>query len=470
MAFLNKKYSVQIYRYILSCLVLVSISWVHYFNTNSLEVDNNSIQPLFFNLLLSSIVVGVIVYLGVSTYKIVLSKEDFSNNELRSIFYILVVVSGTMLPLFSNDFFSFIGYADVSLQGCLVYSNPSCSNQSVFLKYISPLYQNIACKYGPLNLFIAQFSYKMGGLNLLYCYFWYKIVLILFGILYVEGALLLKNIKSVDIYYKLILFNPLWWLQGVGQGHNDFFAITMIVFAIYFMLKRKLVYCILLIIIAIFFKYTYLFLLCLPVLFCMYEDKKWISMKIVLVTLFSLVLFIVMALLFYTPLVNEYVEIVDSFKVMSTGGPSSTFTDIFSFIALVFNNNFIENSIVFGKIFQFIGLFLMLIFGFLFLKNKEYLSLSNIFHLLIAIFIVLIFVFSHRFLPWYLMIVPILLAFSFSKEWLIYFIVMFIFSTFQDISVMISTNQLAGQILMAVSTIIVVFFNFYALKSRFWKY
>lgn len=469
---LNQLYSTRfdfgISSYLISGLVLVLFSWLHFFNTGSIIVDNNSIQPFWFNLVCSFLVAITVVILALNTYSLFKSPTEFSNQKLRTIFYPLVILSGAMLPLFSNDFFSFIGYADVSFQGCHVYSDPTCSNLSVFVDYINPIYRNVACKYGPFNLYIALFSFKLGGTSILNCYFWYKAVLVIFGFLYIEAALLIKQIKNVEINYKWILFNPIWWLQGVGQGHNDFFSIVFVLWAFYFLLKKWSILSIIAIVMAIFFKYTYIFLLILPVLYEIYVEKKWLSITIIKRGIQTLVIFIGIALLCYTPFVSQYSDIIDSFKVMSTGGPSSTFSDIASFIALSIHNNFEQNYTIIMPIFNAIGFLLLIILGFRYFYKERFMDIKELFRLLLQLFLVMVFVYSHRFLPWYLMIVPILISFVNTKEWSVYFIILFIFSTFQDISVMISTNEMIGQVLMVISTLIVVFFNFYKLRERFY--
>jgi hypothetical protein len=76
------------------------------------------------------------------------------------------------------------------------------------------------------------------------------------------------------------------------------------------------------------------------------------------------------------------------------------------------------------------------------------------------------FVYSHRFLPWYLMLFPLFLFQYKRLDWTKWLLVMILASTFQDIALIADTNNIAGQIIMVLSTLLTVFLTLYLLPSR----
>ena len=85
---------------------------------------------------------------------------------------------------------------------------------------------------------------------------------------------------------------------------------------------------------------------------------------------------------------------------------------------------------------------------------------------LLIVFTSLIFVYSHRFLPWYLMVIPVFLV-SNRKDWIEWFLLVSFVSMFQDFAIFIDTSNILGQTVMAVATIVTVISFLYKVTKRF---
>ncbi|MFN5847400.1 MAG: hypothetical protein ACK43K_02825, partial [Chitinophagales bacterium] len=72
----------------------------------------------------------------------------------------------------------------------------------------------------------------------------------------------------------------------------------------------------------------------------------------------------------------------------------------------------------------------------------------------------------HRFLPWYLMVVPLFLYIGDRKDWLKWFLWISFISMFQDFAIFMQTDWLGGKIMMALATIGTVGCFFYHFQSR----
>jgi hypothetical protein len=153
------------------------------------------------------------------------------------------------------------------------------------------------------------------------------------------------------------------------------------------------------------------------------------------------------------------------YKALNTERPSSSFADISAYAMLAFDSDFKHNYTITISIFKYIGLLMIVLCGINFLRKFKtenyYLSF------LVQLFTVIILVYSHRFLPWYLMVMPLFMYSENMKNWIKWFFVILFFSTFQDFAIFLSTDNIIGQIIMAAATILTVLSFFYLFKSRY---
>ena len=107
----------------------------------------------------------------------------------------------------------------------------------------------------------------------------------------------------------------------------------------------------------------------------------------------------------------------------------------------------------------------MLFSSFIYLKNFKKEGSHKF--LLLSIFTTLILVYSHRFLPWYLMTIPLFLDYKSKMTWIKWLFVISFFAMFQDFAIFLDTENTVGKIVMASSTIVTVLSYLYLIKSRF---
>lgn len=439
-------------------IIVFLISWFHYFNTKSLKVDQNPVNPFYLNIFLFTLLV-ISFY-----YYIKLIKSNLDKYETLSLDYLykysinVLLISVVTLPILSNDVFSVFSYSYSYLNGVDIYNLNYKAVKSVYTEMSNPTYVNLPCKYGPISMLVSNVSVYFAQQNVILALIFYKFFFFVFGSIFIFYA----NKFDYQNRNYIILLIPIWWFQGIGQLHNDLFGVLFILIALFYYYKKDSIFITsIFIVLAMLTKLTFVLFAIFPIL-DMFINKKWnFFLKYVLyLVLFSLLL----GYIFYYPFIRTITDVLIPLKSMNTERPSSTFTDIFAHIGLIFNQDFKSNYVVLIPIFKVLGLFTMALFSLYYLL-KYYKSNANE-KLILFLFLALIFIFSHRFLPWYFMIVPLFLFFTKDNEWIKWILIIFFVSTFQDFAIFINTNNLIGQITMVISTAFTVSLFFYKLKKR----
>ena len=438
--------------------LLFIISWVHFFNTKSLKVDENPISPFFLNVLLFTILIVSFTFYLKLVFETLIKRESLNLDFLNKYSLHVLLLSTMTLPIFSNDVFSIFSYSFSALHGVDIYSMEYNAIPSMYTKMSNPTYINLPCKYGPLSMLVSNFSVYIAKQNVALALIIYKFIFFIFGLIFIFFA------NKLDYQYRnlIILLIPIWWIQGVGQLHNDLFGVVFLLIALYFYYKKKnILITSVFIVFAILSKLTFVLFTLFPIL-DLFTQKKW---KLILRYILYLVLFsMLFGLVFYSPFIDNPSQILTPLKAMNTERPSSTFTDIFAHIGLLMNSDFKTNYQFLIPIFKLIGILSMIFFCMMYLFQFYKKNANE--KLILHLFLCLIFVFSHRFLPWYIMVMPLFLFYSKENEWLRWLLVLFYISTFQDFAIFINTNNIIGQMTMVLSTIITVGLFFYNLNKR----
>lgn len=442
-------------------LVTIS-SWVHYFTTHSFVVDHNPIQPHFLNILLCGIIaIGFFIHYK-KLCQIEKSQEIISYEIIKKIATIQMIIAFLCLPLFSNDFFSLLGYADAYINGHDIYLDFHSASQTRYHEMINPLYSNLNCKYGPINVWLMCLPIYFSNGDIFVNIILSKTVFLVFSIIYIQYAL--KLIKIQHQYVFLILI-PIWSIQGLGQFHNDIIGVSLITLGIYYLHQRKIWLCYLFLILAVMTKLTFALALIFPIFYTFEKEKKITFKTVSNHSIILLILLPIVTFICYAPFISNVESILAPFKAMSNERPSSTFTDIASYVMLLFNNDLIENAKLAKPIFQVIGLFLMIFTLYRYFLN--YKQNTNAQVILLILFTILFFIFSHRFLPWYLMLIPLFSSVTQNRNWMKWTLAICYISMFQDFAIMLGTDTVLGKIIMIISTIFTVGIFFYKLRSRF---
>lgn len=444
-------------------IIVCLISWIHYLSTGSLKVDGNIIEPFWVRLsLLCFIGLSFIVYYR-RLYCIIQDSSLIEIQELKKLTIGFVVISFFTLPIFSNDFFSVIGYSEAAFKGFNVYEKFDALSQTSLASYINPLYHNLNCKYGPVNLFVFLLPFYLGVKSIFGLLLSCKLIFLFFSIIYLHFSFKLIE-KSKENYIWLILF-PIWSIQGLGQFHNDIIGISFLLAGFYYLKEMKLGYTALFISLAVLCKFTFIIFLALPFCYLLEKDKEVNIKNWSKLGLYFLVWILAFGYLFYSPFINHISQILTPIKAMNGERPSSTFADLGAYFLLIFNSDFQSNYEKTIPIFKYIGLAIMMFSSFIYLRNYKKEGAYKMF--LLSIFTTLVLVYSHRFLPWYLMVVPILLDYKFKESWIKWFFFISFFAMFQDFAIFLDTENIVGKVIMASSTIMTVLMYLYKIKSRF---
>jgi hypothetical protein len=445
-------------------LVVCIASWIHFFQTGSLLVDGNPLNPLSLRLVLMGLILGSFIYYYIGLFNLLLQSNKIESQfEIRRLSYLHLIISVFTLPIFSNDFFSMLGYADAFLNGHNIYTNFNANMQTEYAALINPLYQNLNCKYGPINMLVMLPSVLWNQHSILASIIITKSILFLFGLLYIEFSLKLSRLFSNEFKYVLLLL-PLWFVQGVGQFHLDIIGVCFVLIGYYYCTKNKNWIGIFFLVLAVLSKITYLVFLSIPFLL-LFEKQKKNDFRIWVQYIFLNIIYLfLIGYISYAPFIDHWNELLAPIVSMDTERPSSTMADIGAYMLLLGNTDFKTNYTITIAFFKFIGLLMILMISVIYFKNRTKKYSHRIF--LLSIFITLILVYSHRFLPWYLMVVPLFLYVGSRKDWLKWFLLISFISMFQDFAIFMQTDWLGGQIMMAVATICTVGCFFYMLYRR----
>ncbi len=142
--------------------------------------------------------------------------------------------------MISNDLFSLLAYGDASNKGVDVYIGIGAVRVSSFYEYVSPIWRQAPCVYGPVCLTTSRLAALMGCGNIYLAILAYKILALLWAVIFVECMVRIAGIlKLGGRILALILLNPLLMVQGVGQLHCDAIAIALVAGMIYFAVSGK---------------------------------------------------------------------------------------------------------------------------------------------------------------------------------------------------------------------------------------
>lgn len=445
-------------------LVICIASWIHYYTAHTIKVDFSSIEPISLRIAVFAVIAFVWTRFCLVLNKVFQSnKIEFSTSTLRVNLYICIAIQFFTLPLFSNDVFSILAYSQALIQGQDIYRqfNGQLTN---FSTYINPIYIDMPCMYGPVSVLEICLPFFFKLKSVLGYLFIAKILFLVNAIVFTEVSL--RIIKSIATPYKyLILLYPLWIIQGLGQMHNDLLGLTWLVVAVFFMIRSKWILCAIFLTLAILCKVTFIIFTILPLLY-LYNIKGSFLKYALLYGISLLVSFLVIGTLFLYPFSTNVMAIFEPINSMASLRPSSTFSDILTHALLVFNSDFKSNAYYSTAFFKYVGLLVVLVLGVYFLVNKK--EEDAWAKLILAIFATMIFMISHRFLPWYLMSFPLFIIFlKKDKSWFFWLVVITWISFFQDLAILLNTDFILGQILMVISTIIVVLAYFIKLKERY---
>jgi len=200
--------------------------WIRFACTGQLTVDNNYCSaPVSY--IICALVAASVTLLSFASLRLLRHDAPVVSPMVRAISIVLLIACP---PLLSNDVFSYLYYGEFAFADPYSSSIIAFADENTFYSYISPVYKDTLCVYGPLSLLACMLPAIAG--NVWISLLLYKLVNVCFYLL------LLRRAKP---YPRLlpVIFSSVLLLEIVAQGHNDIIAIYFIFAAIDAALHRK---------------------------------------------------------------------------------------------------------------------------------------------------------------------------------------------------------------------------------------
>ena len=108
-------------------------------------------------------------------YRLWLTNE-IEIQQVKALAFLLAVLFSFMLPMLSNDIFSYLVFGDAANQGADVYTNAQCTHFSSFYPYITGIWTSSTCAYGPVVLLLAMLATWVGAGKIAVALIVYKVL------------------------------------------------------------------------------------------------------------------------------------------------------------------------------------------------------------------------------------------------------------------------------------------------------
>jgi len=256
-------------------------------------------------LVLTSIIVLVLL-LAVYAWAVLIfrRRQDKGLFSILSIALLLCVLLTVIPPLVSKDVFSNIFYGKIAAR---YHDNPYIVTPQRFsgdqlMVYVSLNWKNTAIVYGPLHTYFSMLLSLVAGEG------------VTANILVFKGAMALFHIANVIIVWfilgliaprrqrfgtMLYAWNPIALTIGVGGGHNDVMMMTLVLLALFFLVKGKKWPGFVILCLSVLIKYVSIILVVALVIYLIYR-REGTRERLRDLALYAAV-FLLIALLFFLP-------------------------------------------------------------------------------------------------------------------------------------------------------------------------
>lgn len=208
----------------------------------------NNLRNFFFpneKILSFSIMAVIVITLTILYYFLLKYHKKIFENKRQTIFFIILIacVFALMIPHSVKDIYSYIGCGWTTAN---YHENPyEMSAQEIENKYNTQdtMYENIATVwknetmiYGPLWTLICSALTALSFGNVTIALFLFK----LFNLsMHLLSCFMIHKITKKKMLVLLYALNPIILLEGLMDVHNEIFMITLILFAIYYTIRKK---------------------------------------------------------------------------------------------------------------------------------------------------------------------------------------------------------------------------------------
>jgi len=222
--------STQVWYILSGSALLTLVSWLRYFFTGNLRVDENYPETVHAVLLFGLALFAVILLLkGLATAKLSTTQVRFSVGAAWAL-------SFWMLPAFSNDLFSLLAYGEAWMLGNDIYADPNWAQNTYWGAYVGSRWKETPAVYGPASLFLAAVPSWLGlqGVPAIF------LLKALFMLPFVCLFWLIPVTSANSENYLLVGGAPLLLINGPGQLHNDILVFACILIAWNWAMKGKM--------------------------------------------------------------------------------------------------------------------------------------------------------------------------------------------------------------------------------------
>ena len=403
---------------ILSSLTLVLISWFRAYMAGAIMVDGHALhgfpEAFVFSAFLVSL--GAFSYAYYRLWK----DSDLETGQLKLLAFLLVAIFSFMVPMLSNDIFSYMVFGDAADKGADVYTNAQCTHFSAFYPYITGLWTTSTCAYGTVILLMAMLATWLSAGKIVVALIIYKLMILLFAFVFIEVAAKIAFILKAPVKsFVFIVFNPVFLMQGVGQLHADLIAIAFVLFALYFSISGRWYLSFILVAFSIATKMNYVLVLPFFVFVVFLQDgqstlayrKLSIGLTLLLLSLATL----------YFPFYTSTATITTPFTFHFFQNPSKCIGEILSYVIYFApqiiggNHDQLQHtvngtsgpytqlliSVMIVKVCQVIALVASLYILTRFLNGRQ--TLQQWFRVYVRTLLLFLLYYLHIFNPWYLM-------------------------------------------------------------------
>ncbi len=308
---------------------MVLQSWLRAFMAGTLMVDGHGLNGWPEILVFLSVVLSL-GFFSFAYYRLWVNSA-LSIPDIKALAFISIIIFSFMLPMLSNDIFSYLVFGDAANKGIDVYTNPQCTHFSTYFPYITNAWASSTCAYGSVTLWLAMTSALAGSGKILLALIAYKILILLFAFAFVEVASrVCVLMQSPARCLTFIVLNPVFLLQGVGQLHADLVAITFILAGIYFLLTNKWYLAFVMVALAIATKMNYV--LVLPFFIVALFIQEGIPATTLKKTGAGLMILLATIVLVYAPFYTSTATITTPFKFHFFQNPSKCIGEVLSYV------------------------------------------------------------------------------------------------------------------------------------------
>jgi len=467
---------------ITSTIAMVIISWYRVLIAGTIMVDGHGLHGWPEALVFISFILSL-GFFSVAYYRLWANRE-LCLSDIKPLAFVLIGIFSFMLPMLSNDIFSYMVFGDAANKGADVYTNTQCMHVSSYFSYITRAWASSTCAYGPVILLLAMTAAWMGAGKIVLTLVTYKILVLLTAFVFVELAARVSLLMQAPVRcFTFIVLNPVFLLQGVGQLHADLIAITFTLAGIYFLFSNKWYLSFVMVALAIATKMNYVLILpfFLMGLWLQGQQRAGLFGR----AASGLLILVVSLIAAYAPFYTSAETITTPFKFHFSQNPSKCIGEVLSYIIyfapqiITGHPDRLKDTVnvtsgpdtqvyiakIIVKICQVFALLSSLYILVKYLVGEQ--SLKQWFRVYVRTLLLFLLYYMHIFNPWYLMM---LLPFMWVDDEPVFMQWLFVLTCFisvQDIVCTVSRNSLIYEGVLGLTFISVMLYMYKPMRMFF---